>query len=91
VPVCSASASAFWAGLNGPIDQPSPITSRVTPWRMSLCARPSRISGSAAQLSMLMKPGATASPRASISVLPRPDICGAIAAIRSPLMATSPV
>jgi hypothetical protein len=27
--------------LSGPIDQPSPITSSVTPWRMSPCERPS--------------------------------------------------
>ncbi len=38
------SASRFISGLSGPIDQPSPITSRVTPWRMSLWLRPSWIS-----------------------------------------------
>jgi hypothetical protein len=32
----------------GPIDHPSPITSRVTPWRMSLCECPSSISDSVA-------------------------------------------
>ena len=55
--------SFFIASLSGPIDQPSPNTSSVTPWRMSLCERPSASSDSVAQLSMLMKPGATARPR----------------------------
>ncbi len=56
---CCFSASAFIAGLYGPIDQPSPKTSRVTPCLVSLMPRPSAISDSLAQLSMLMKPGAT--------------------------------
>ncbi len=55
------------AGLSGPIELPSPMTSSVTPWRISLWERPSWISDSVDQLSMLMKPGATASPPASIS------------------------
>lgn len=49
------------------MDQPSPMTSSVTPWRMSLCDRPSSISDSLDQLIMLMKPGATAWPSASIT------------------------
>ncbi|MFN8005872.1 MAG: hypothetical protein U0V70_02345 [Terriglobia bacterium] len=44
------------------MNSPSPITSSVTPCLMSLCERPSTIRESLAQLSMLMKPGATASP-----------------------------
>ena len=64
---CCSTISFFIASLSGPIDSPSPMTSSVTPWRMSLCERPSSISDSLAQLSMLMKPGATARPRASIS------------------------
>ncbi len=53
---------AFISSLSGPIDVPSPITSSVTPCRISLCDRPSAISDSTDQLSMLMKPGATANP-----------------------------
>ena len=59
-------ASRFISGVSGPIDQPSPITSSVTPCRMSLWPRGSSSSDSLAQLSMLMKPGATAKPLASI-------------------------
>ena len=62
------------------MDAPSPITSNVTPWRMSLMERGSTSSDSVAQLSMLMNPGATAMPVASISV-------GAAAADRSPMAA----
>ena len=36
-------SSRFISALSGPIDQPSPITSSVTPWRMSLWPRPSSI------------------------------------------------
>ena len=60
--------------FTGPGEAPSPKISRVTPWRMSPWERPSCSSETLAQLSMLMKPGATARPRASISVLPRPGI-----------------
>ena len=42
------------------------MTSRVTPCLMSLMLRPSSISDSVAQLSMLMKPGATARPSRSM-------------------------
>ena len=69
----SASSSTF----SGPMDSPSPITSSVTPCRMSLCDRPSWINDSVAQLNMLMKPGATARPRASIS-------SAALARLKSP-------
>jgi hypothetical protein len=85
------SSRAFIASFHGPIDMPSPITSSVTPWRMSLWPRPSAISDSVAQLSMLMKPGATASPLASTSVPPTPARRGATSTIRSALMPTSPV
>ncbi len=77
--------------FSGPIDTPSPKTSSVTPWRMSLCERPSASSESVAQLSMLMKPGATASPWASISFLAVMFPRSPIAAMRSPRIATSPV
>ncbi len=81
---------AFIAAFHGPMDSPSPITSSVTPWRISLCPRPSAIKVSPAQLSMLMNPGATASPAASTSVLPRAFAAGPTATILSPLISTSP-
>src|SRR5438034_8068358 len=56
---------------------------------MSLCDRPSATRLSVAQLSMLMKPGATARPRASISRRPRPRPVPR-AVIWSPSMARSP-
>ena len=46
------------------------MTSSVTPWRTSDSPRPSKASDSVACDSMLTKPGATASPRASTMVLP---------------------
>ena len=49
------------------MDQPSPMTSSVTPWRISLCEAPSSINDSFDQLIMLMNPGATARPSASIT------------------------
>ncbi|MNC88464.1 hypothetical protein D3C83_42800 [compost metagenome] len=73
-------SSAFIVSLSGPIDVPSPITSSVTPWRMSLCERPSSISDSFDQHIILIKPGAMASPAASITV-------GAEALLRSPIAA----
>jgi hypothetical protein len=60
-----STASFFIWSLSGPIDQPSPITSRVTPCLKSLWPMPSTSSDSVAQLSMLTKPGATARPFAS--------------------------
>jgi hypothetical protein len=88
---CCSTCSFFIASLSGPMDHPSPITSSVTPCRMSLWARPSAISVSVAQLSMLTNPGATAMPRASTSVfalaLPRFSTL----MMRSPWTATSPV
>ena len=72
------------------MELPSPMTSRVTPWRRSLWARPSTRSDSVAQLSMLTKPGETASPRASISVFPLALASEPMAAMRSPSTATSP-
>ena len=47
----------FISSLSGPIEVPSPMTSSVTPCLISLMERPSSISDSVAQLSMLMKPG----------------------------------
>ena len=72
--------SFFIDGLKGPIESPSPITSNVTPCRMSLCDRGSCIKDSVAQLNMLMKPGATARPLASMSI-------SAVELLRSPMAA----
>ena len=74
---CCSSCSARMLSFTGPMEEPSPKTSSVTPCRMSPCERPSSMRDSVAQLSMLMKPGATASPDASISIL-------AEAALKSP-------
>jgi hypothetical protein len=87
---CWAMNSFFIASLSGPMETPSPNTSSVTPCFTSAMPRPSMMSDSVAQLSMLMKPGATAMPRASISVRPRPRT-SPTAAMRSPRMATSPI
>jgi len=84
------SISSFIAWLRGPMELPSPRTSRVTPCRMSLCERPSSINDALAQHIMLMKPGATARPAASISVCPLALPSEPMAAIASPLIATSP-
>src|SRR5262245_6857982 len=62
---CSAFIRFLIASVTGPQEWLSPMMSVVTPWRISLCPRPSASSESTDQLSMLMKPGATASPRAS--------------------------
>jgi hypothetical protein len=67
---CKPRIASFRLSLHGPQDVPSPKTSSVTPCRTSLCARPSSIRDSTAQLSMLMNPGATARPAASISRWP---------------------
>ena len=75
--------------VSGPIEEPSPKTSSVTPCRMSLCPRPSAMREGIAQLSMFTNPGATASPRASISWSPWPSYAGITAAIVSPSIATS--
>ena len=69
---------------------PSPITSRVTPCRISDCERPSASSEICAWLSMLMNPGATAFPPASISRAARAPSSAPTAAIVLPLMATQP-
>ena len=76
--------------LYGPIELPSPITSSVTPWRMSLSAAPSSIRLSVDQLSMLMKPGVTVRPVASRVSRAVPGSFGATATILSFTMATSP-
>ena len=43
---CRATISRFISSLSGPIELPSPMTSSVTPCRMSLCERPSSMSDS---------------------------------------------
>ena len=74
---CSrCSSSLAIRGVSGPMEEPSPITSRVTPWRSSDWPRPSAMRLSSEWESMLMKPGATALPWASISRLPRPGAWG---------------
>ena len=86
-PCCSVCSRRI-VSFTGPRDQPSPKTSSVTPWRISDCERPSAMSDVVAQLSMLMKPGATARPAASISVSPRSRTVP-IAAMRSLSIAMS--
>lgn len=86
---CSASSSTFIESFSGPIDSPSPNTSSVTPCTMSDSERPSSMSDSVAQLSMLMKPGATAVPETSIWVGARMSDRSPIATIVSPAIATS--
>ena len=81
----------FMRAFRGPIDQPSPNTSRVTPWRISLCERPSCKSDTVAQESMLIKPGATARPRTSSFAQARAVPRSPTAAIRSPRSATSAI
>ena len=73
------------------MELPSPITSRVTPCRISPCERPSAMSESVDQDSMLMKPGATARPLASRTVLACALFRFPIAAMRSPRMPTSTI
>ena len=90
---CLASRAAFMAGVHGPMLVPSPITSSVTPCFRSESARPSWISDSLAQLSMLMKPGATAWPVASMRLpaIPAGGTPAPMALIRSPSIASQPV
>ena len=83
-------SSACIFGVSGPMDDPSPMTSSVTPWRSSERPRPSAIRLASEWLSMLMNPGARALPRASISTLPRPGAWAPTKTIRSPLIAISP-
>ena len=49
------------SSVSGPSDEPSPNTSRVTPWRMSLSPAPSSIRLSLVELRMLINPGVTVS------------------------------
>src|SRR6187549_780271 len=77
---CCARMRAFISAVRGPIESPSPKISVVTPWRMSPWERPSAMSDSVAHESMLMKPGATARPRAS-------TVARAFARARSPTAA----
>ena len=73
------------------MELPSPNTSSVTPWRMSLSERPSTMSDSVPHESMLMKPGDTASPAASIVVRAEAGAKSPMPAIVSPAIATSAV
>ena len=86
---CSAMRRRFISLVSGPIDEPSPKISVVTPWRMSPCERPSTRSDSVAQESMLTKPGATARPVASTTAGASAADRSPTAAIRSPRMPTS--
>ena len=88
---CFSISSFFIASFKGPSDQPSPITSSVTPCLISLCDRPSSISDLSAQLSIFINPGATAFPPASISVIPWAFLRLPTAAMVSPFIARSPL
>jgi hypothetical protein len=79
---------AFMAGESGPIE-PSPKICVVTPCRISPCERGSAISEVSECDSMLMKPGATASPVASMTLRAVAPWSAPTAATRSPRMATS--
>ena len=70
--VMSASCCSLILSFKGPMDHPSPNTSNVTPCLMSLKERPSAMRDVVAQLSILIKPGETANPFASISIFPLP-------------------
>ena len=65
------------------------MISVVTPCRISPCERPSTSSDSVDHDSMLMKPGATARPLASMTVAAVAPPRSPTAAIRSPRMPTS--
>ena len=86
---CASATFFFITAFSGPGDSPSPKISSVTPCRMSLCERPSAINDSVAQLSMLMNPGATARPVASISARPRALSNLPMAVMLSPSIARS--
>ena len=88
-PICSTHRAASSPSFSGPIDQPSPKICVVTPWRISPCERPSTISDSVDHDSMLMKPGATASPAASTTVVAAAPARSPTLAMRSPRMPTS--
>ena len=94
--VMSERASIGWpqvkrgiSSVSGPIESPSPKISVVTPSRISPCDRPSTIRDSTDQESMLMNPGATASPFASRTRVAEAFDRSPMAAIRSPRMPTS--
>ena len=80
----------FMSSLSGPIDVPSPKISSVTPCLMSLIARRSTSNVRVAQLSMLMNPGATAMPFASMTCAAVPLTSRPTATMLSPWIATSP-
>ncbi len=71
------------------MDSPSPKISSVTPWRISLCDRPSANRPHSLDI-MLMNPGAITSPRTSRSIFPRAPETSPTFAIVSPLIATPP-
>ena len=90
--VRSAAASRMRSrisGVSGPWLLPSPKICVVTPWVSSLSERWSCSMLVYEWLSMLMKPGATASPAASITVPAFASPSGAIDTMRSPSTATS--
>ena len=86
---CCSTRRRFISSVSGPIESPSPKTSRVTPCRISPCDRPSTMSDSVDHESMLMKPGATARPAASSTVGADARRRSPMAATRSPRMPTS--
>ncbi|OPZ52333.1 MAG: hypothetical protein BWY89_01933 [Bacteroidetes bacterium ADurb.BinA012] len=88
---CDALNFLFMLSLQGPHESPSPSTSRVTPCTISLIDLPSSISDSTAQLSMLINPGATVIPLASISVLPLAFRRSPMAAMVSDIIPISPL
>jgi hypothetical protein len=79
----------FITSVRGPMDEPSPKISVVTPWRISPCERLSTRRLSTDQESMLMKPGVTALPAAFTTVLACAFERSPTAATRSPRTPTS--
>src|ERR1041384_4456172 len=75
----------FISGLSGPIEN-SPNIWVVTPCLSSLMERPSTIRDASEWDSMLMKPGATARPLASMIVVAVAALRSPIAAMRSPVI-----
>src|SRR3546814_11516619 len=79
---CCATSALVMAGVSGPIELPSPITSSVTHWRISPNPRPSINRASVDQLRLLLKPGATALPVATHGRRPVPQVRGQITDMR---------
>ena len=74
----------------GAIDEPSPVTSVVTPWVILLAARSSTRTLNSDWPSMSMKPGDTTRLRASIVDFAWRPANWPIAVMRSPVIPTSP-